>query len=154
MTGPQVLAEGKYEPPRPNSLKLSPRKEKAALLLADGVIQAEAARRCGVTPKTMSMWARSPAVIARVEQLRTDITKQALELLEQETLDAVKVVIEIAKHGGTPGVVSSQLKAALWIAERRIKGPPTGAASRQSESNSTADRLSDEEAEELLARGQ
>jgi len=118
------------------------------------VIQAEAARQCGVTPKTMSMWARHPRVKERIEQLRTDITKQSLELLEQTTLDAVKVIIDIAKRGGVPGVVSSQLKAALWIAERRIKGPPTTVSARESyDKSSAADRLTEDEADELLARG-
>lgn len=136
------------------SLRLSPKKEKAALLLADGESQAEAARQCRVTPKTMSMWARHPKVQERIVQLRTDMTKQAIELLEESTLEAVKCIIEIAKNGGTPGVVSSQLKAALWIAERRIKGPPTNAQVKSAGENAgAADRLTEDEADELLARG-
>lgn len=136
------------------SLRLKPKREKAAIMIADGMTQAEAARECGVTPKTMSMWVRSPVMKERIEQLRTDITKQAMERLEQETLNATEVIIEIAKSGGTPGVVSSQLKAALWIAERRIKGPPTTSQTRVTQEQlGVADKLTDDEAEELLARG-
>ena len=101
----------------------------------------------------MSMWARSSDVLRRIEQLRTDITKQAVELLEQETLEAVKVIIDIAKRGGTPGVVSSQLKAALWIAERRIKIPQAQAQVQRDPGSAVADKISEDEAEELLARG-
>lgn len=100
------------------SLRLNPVRERAALLIAEGWSQVRVAEKIEYTPQTLSKWCKhDEEFMARVEILRADITKQANERLAESLPEAVDAIISIAKHGGTPGVVASRLRAAMYIVE-------------------------------------
>ncbi len=133
---------------------LTPVKERAALLMVDGMSGADIARTVGKTPKTISEWKKEPEFQVRLNELRASVSEQAQELLRRNLVNNITIIQNIAQHGGEPGVVASQLKAATWLADKVLKpvsgegdlGDPHGVAN-------AVERLSAEEQEELLARG-
>lgn len=137
------------------SIRLKPIKEKAALLIAEGAIQVIAADQCQVTEATMSRWCNDPEFQQRVEQLRTDVISQGDERLAESYTDAVETIIKIAKSGGVPGVVASQLRAAMFIIDRNKKRgrTPTDPTKATRTAEVEAELTADEEADELLGRG-
>src|SRR3989337_3471685 len=104
--------------------KLDPRKEKAALLIAEGWKQVDVAREMGFYPQSVSRWMKEEDFTARIDELRVDLTSQAVTLLRESVVENTEIVLKIAKQGGEPGGVSSQLKAALCaIAKELAKSP-------------------------------
>jgi hypothetical protein len=144
-------------PKKPPSLRLPPAQERAALLLAEGESQAGVARILHKTPGTLTRWMKKPHFRDRIEELRTDLTKQAVERLQETVVDNTEIILDIAKNGGTPGVVSSQLRAALWAVERILK--PNVGRSEPDQSKALrsvaaeVERLPDDEVDEYLQRG-
>jgi len=138
---------------------LSPVKEQAALLLAEGWKQVDVAGPNGVnrSPVTISRWNKEPEFKAKVEALRRDLTVQSVELLREKVLRNTEIILEIAESGGEPGVVSSQLKAALWAVEKVIGTPKdkgTEHARAQKSVEAKLLRKPEAELQELLERGE
>ena len=138
--------------------KLSPVKERAALLIAEGWTQADTARKIGKWPQTVSSWmTQDEDFVARIAELCADLTSQAMELLRESIVDNTEIVLGIAKAGGEPGVVSSQLKAALWCIDR-VLGVPTKLGDKKARADKSIEaellKQSDAELEELAGRGE
>lgn len=137
--------------------KLTPVKEKAALLIAEGWTQADTARKVDKYPQTISRWMKEDAdFVARIAELCADLTSQAMELLRESIVENTKRVLYIAQHGGEPGVVSSQLKAALWCIDR-VMGVPAKLSDKRSRADKSVEaellKKSDSELQELAERG-
>src|SRR3972149_9857548 len=137
--------------------RLDPRKEKAALLTAEGWKQVDVAREMGVYPQTISRWMKEEDDKAKIDKLRGDLTSQAVTLLRESVVENTEIVLQIAKQGGEPGVVSSQLKAALWAIDKVLGKSADEAATRSTRAvksvESTLLKQPEEELQELLDRG-
>ena len=137
--------------------RLDPRKEKAALLTAEGWKQVDVAREMGVYPQTVSRWMKEEDFTARIDELRVDLTSQAVTLLRESVVENTEIVLKIAKQGGEPGVVSSQLKAALWAIDKVLGKSAEETATRSTRAvksvESTLLKQPEEELQELLDRG-
>lgn len=138
--------------------KLPPDKERAALLLAEGWTQADTARKIGKWPQTISTWMKNDAdFVARIDELLADLTSQSMELLRESILENTEIVLKIAKHGGAPGIVSSQLKAALWAIDR-VMGTPAKLGDKKNRADKSIEaellKQSDDELRELAGRGE
>lgn len=107
---------------------LSPKKEIAAGLLAQGFKQAEVARdpRVAVTKQTMNNWCKEPEFIDRINELRMDKLKQVDELFARRITDVAQVMLEIVTEkpvddDGKPldfRIVNARLSGAKWILDR------------------------------------
>lgn len=139
------------------SKTLSPVQEKAALLLAEGDKQVQVAQTVGVDPSTVGRWMTQPAFLSRIDELCTDLTSQAVDLIRQSVVDNTATILRIAEHGGEPGVVNAQLRAALWAVEK-VLGKHDEASARKTKAVQAADaeliRMSEADAKELLERGE
>ena len=137
--------------------KLDPRKEKAALLIAEGWKQVDVAREMGVYPQTVSRWMKEEDFTARIDELRVNLPSQAVTLLRESVVENTEIVLKIAKQGGEPGVVSSQLKAALWAIDKVLGKSAEETATRSTRAvksvESTLLKQPEEELQELLDRG-
>lgn len=135
---------------------LTPAQEKYCLLVAEGFSQAKAARECQKTPQTATAWMKNQEVTDRIKELREDLTSQAVVMLRENVLKNTQIILDIAKFGGEPGVVSSRLKAALWAVEKVLKPAQTAENKEEKMYQDLAKELelmNDEEAEELAERG-
>src|SRR3990167_181389 len=138
--------------------RLDPRKEKAALLIAEGWKQVDVAREMGVYPQTVSRWMKGDGDFrARIDELRVDLTSQAVTLLRESVVENTEIVLQIAKQGGEPGVVSSQLKAALWAIDKVLGKSADETATRSTRAvksvEATLLKEPEEELQDLLDRG-
>lgn len=137
-------------------MKLKPQQEQAALLLSAGWSQAATARKVNSCPQTVCRWMKNSDFVARITELSQDLTAQSVDLLREKVLENTRIILGIAKNGGEPGVVSSQLKAALWSVEK-VMGAPEKLAAKANKAAVTAQasllRLPDDELEELERRG-
>ena len=150
----------------PSSLRLPPKREKAAQMLADGHSQADAFRALEVSKATMHRWASDLRFQARVNQLRPDTLKQAEEILEQGVAVAAQTVVEIASgkrvslekkpKSGEEGeeeaedasfdvtLVNARLRAALYILDRFAKTaklPPSKRQTNTPQSTTASDDM-------------
>jgi len=137
---------------RAPSVRLKPKMEIAAQLLASGSTQADASRdpRVKVTTSTMNIWCKKPEFRARIEQLRCDEIQQAQDKLAESVPDAVDAVIRIATQGGTPGVVASQFRAAKYILDMALKPPKMPDPKPGDMPGPDGEGMTDAEADELL----
>ena len=138
--------------------KLTPIKERAALLLAEGWTQADTARKIEKWPQTITRWMKEDEdFVARISELTSDLTSQSMELLRESILENTEIVLKIAKTGGEPGIVSSQLKAALWAIEKVI-GVPAKLSDKKNRADQGIEaellKKSDAELQELAERGE
>jgi len=137
--------------------KLDPRKEKAALLIAEGWKQVDVARELETTPQTVSRWMQQEDFTARIDELRVDLTSQAVTLLRDSVVENTEIVLKIAKHGGEPGVVSSQLKAALWAIDKVLGKSADESATRSTRAVRSVEaqllKQPEEDLQELIDRG-
>lgn len=92
-------------------------KEKAARMIATGLSQAETARQLEKSRPTVHGWCQESDFKLRVKFLQENIDVQVKEVLAANKEEAAKVIVDIARNGGESGVVSSQLKAAIYILE-------------------------------------
>ena len=117
-------------------MKLSPKKELAARLIAQGYTQAETYRdpRVAVTKQTMSNWNHEPDFKKRIQDLQTDTVTQVQEILMRSAPDAAEALVSVVrgKNGEDDTKMTAlKLKGSLWVLERvlgkseKIKGKPT-----------------------------
>ena len=137
---------------RAPSLRLPVRQEIAAKLLAEGTSQAATARdeKVGVSAVTVHLWCKKPEFQARVAALRADATKQAKEKLAESLPDAIDAITRIALEGGEPGVVASQLRAAIFIVQTVMKLAKLPAPEEREAEADPAEGMSEAEAKEML----
>jgi len=152
------------------SLRLSPIKEKAAFIIANGGTQTLAAEKCGKTKQTVSKWCKDEDFQKRVDELRADFSQQADEILQQGVVDAAKTVVDVASGKLTHTItvegeemevpadlatLNPRLKAALWLLDKHQKGKlPKPSRTKDSEDAAAeAEFTSDEEAEDMLSAG-
>ena len=152
------------------SLRLSPVKEKAAFIIANGGTQTLAGERCNKTKQTISKWCKDPEFQKRVDELRADFSQQADEILQQGVVDAAQTIVDVASGKLTttisvegeemevPADVSTlnpRLKAALWLLDKHQKGklPKPSRTDESEEAAAEAEFVSDEEADEMLDAG-
>lgn len=136
---------------------LSPAKEQAALLLAEGWKQKDVAEELARSPVTISRWLKEPEFADRVNAFRRDLTVQSVELLREKVLENTQIILDIAVEGGEPGVVSSRLKAALWAVEKVIGSPKDAAKGTERARKGVEAKLlrkPEAELQELLERGE
>lgn len=134
----------------------NPAHEKAALLIAEGWKQVDVAREMGVDKTTVTRWKHRPDVYLRISELVSDLTTQSVTLLREKILDNTQIILDIAKQGGEPGIVSSQLKAALWCVQT-VMGKPDAeekTGRRKQGLEAKLSRFKDDELEELAGRGE
>ncbi len=114
-------------------MKLSPKKELAARLIAQGYTQAETYRdpRIAVTKQTMSNWNHELEFKKRILDLQTDTVTQVQEILMRSAPDAAEALVAVvrgAKEDEDAKMIALNLKASLWVLERvlgkseKIKG--------------------------------
>lgn len=136
---------------------LTPQQERFCLLMAEGSNQSAACRIIGVVPQTATRWMKLGAIKERIRELQMDVTASALQRLKEAAMDNVEVVLRIAKGAGTPGVVSSQLKAAVWALDKVLKTPVEMTADAETRAASEMlrelEQTPDAEILELLERG-
>lgn len=143
---------------RAASLKLPPKKELLANLLASGATQAQAGRhpQVAVTKQTVTKWLKDPRLRARVDELRTDLDRQAQEIIEGGVVRAAETVVGAANGelDDDPKVLGHRLRAALWILDNRKKKkvPPPDTRRGERSADALAELADREEAEEWLQR--
>lgn len=154
------------------SLRLSPVKEKAAYIIANGGTQVTAADKCGKSKQTLTKWCKDPKFLSRIDELRADFSQQADEILQEGVVDAALTVIAVIKGRLTVIVgkdedeedivapadnttLNTRLKAALWILDRHKKGklPSRSRPKDTEDAAAEAEFTSDEEADDMLDRG-
>ena len=133
-----------------------PTKEKLALLLAEGWRQIDVSRTLKINPVTVYRWKNDPEVALRISELRSDLTTQSVARLREKVLENTDIILDIAKHGGESGVVSSQLKAALWCVEKVLGKPdPEEKIERQRKgTEAKLLKLAEDELQGLAERGE
>lgn len=136
-------------------IRLDPRKEKLARFIASGRTQTYAAEQISVSKQTINAWVQEKLVQERIEQLRTDVFKQAEDLLIDSIVDAAEAVRDIALGNVDEDSRNTghRLKAALYILElvKRTKIPAIRDNAKM-DHLSALDRMDDEEIDELLDR--
>lgn len=71
------------------------RREAAAVRLAAGDSQAEAARSVGVGKNTIGRWAKEASFLARVEELRASLTEATVQARVDHTLTTLRALEEL-----------------------------------------------------------
>ncbi len=144
------------EEPRAPSVRLNPKMELAAILISDGVSQTKAASHpdIKVTKQTMNRWCHDPDFQDRVEELRTDLDRQAREIIEGGQKRAAQTVVDAAggKLDEDPKVLNARLKAALYILDfLRVKKMPERKDSPAGPRRDV-DKLNSDEVDDLMGR--
>ena len=144
------MADGELVP----SLRLQPRQELAAQLIADGVSQTKAAQHpdVAVTKQTMNRWCHEGQFQERVEQLRTDLDRQAREILEGGQKHAAQVVVDAVRGQlhDDPKVLATRIKAALYILDfLKVKKLPPKKDGPEG-SRRDINKMTDDEVSDLL----
>ena len=106
------------------SLSLSPLREKAASMMAEGNSQSQVARELHISKGTICKWYKKPEFKGRVDQLRVDLKHQAEEVLEMGITDAAKTVTDLASGRldfADAKELNPRLRAALYILDRFTK---------------------------------
>lgn len=89
-----------------------------ALALACGATVENAARKAGVSERTVYRRLDDPAFRGRIEQLRIDMVQGAVSMLTAAALESVKTMLELQNGNTPPGV---RLGAARAIMELGVK---------------------------------
>jgi hypothetical protein len=103
---------------RPAAGGLTPKQEQAALALAAGSTERQAARKAGAGERTLRTWlADQPAFARRVTQLRGEMTSRALGRLADAMVEAADTLRELLKAKGE----QTRLLAARSVLELATK---------------------------------
>lgn len=135
------------------SLILSPEKEKAAQLLAEGHRQAVVAKTIGYDRATIWKWSKDPVFRKRIESLRIDIMEEANEVLQETTTKAAQAISGIATGEIDGQGIASQLKAAMYILQRVEAKPLPTSVNSSKDIIAPVESYTDDEVEELMERG-
>jgi hypothetical protein len=133
-------------------MQLAPGKEQFCIAIAEGALKKDAAALVGKTPITATRWLQEPEVQNRIKELLANASEQAMTFLKQKLMTNIEVIQGIAERGGVPGVVPSQLKAAMWAVDKVIR--LAAADDQPSEEDRALATMGDEDIDDLLERGQ
>src|SRR4051812_4268513 len=98
---------------------LTPKQEMAALALAGGRTQPEAARSAGCGTRTLKTWLHDqPAFGRRVAELRADMTQRALGRLADGMASAADTLGFLSRKGKSEMVRLSAARAVLELGNR------------------------------------
>ncbi len=114
MTRPTQSAKPETAPNGPPAGELTPKQDAAALAVARGLTNAEAAKQAGCGERTLKTWKALPAFKERVNAIRAEVTSRALGRLtdgldfaagalrklltaksEQVRMSAIRVLFEV-----------------------------------------------------------
>jgi hypothetical protein len=113
MTQPETALNG------PENGVLSPKQEAAALALAAGRTQDQAARASGAGTRTIKTWvATVPAFGRRVTELRAEMTSRALGRLVDGMASAADMLGFLSRKGKSEMVRLSAARAVLELGSR------------------------------------
>jgi hypothetical protein len=114
---PQNMAQ--MTPNDPETAAFSPRQEAVALGVASGLSLAAAARSAKVGGPTAKRWSRLvPAFRRRVQELRTEMTSQALGRLVDAMVGAADTLSDLSRKGKSEMVRLGAARAILELANR------------------------------------
>ena len=103
----------------PRNRALSPKQEAAALALAAGRTQNEAARKCGAGERTIKTWvATQPAFTRRIRELRAEMTARALGRLVDNMVSAADTLGYLSRKGKSESVRLAAARAVLELGSR------------------------------------
>ena len=106
-------------PNDPDNMAFSPRQEAVALSVASGLSLAAAARSAKVVVPTAKRWSRlQPAFRRRVQELRAEMTSQALGRLVDSMVGAADTLSYLSRKGKSEMVRLSAARAILEMANR------------------------------------
>ncbi len=134
------------------SLRLEPKKELAAQLIADGVSQTKAAAHddIHVTKQTMNRWCHDEEFMSRVDELRTDLDNQAREVLQSGQRHAAQVIVDTMR--GTddePKIQKLKFDAAKYLLDLlKVKKTP-GGKDNPAGPRRDVDKLTDDDLDEI-----
>lgn len=92
--------------------KLTSKQLKALPLMAQGMSGKDVAKEVSVTPQTVSEWKNSPAFMATLNILRTEILESARSQLQQSPNKAIQTLIDLMDNSENE---ETRRKAALDI---------------------------------------
>jgi hypothetical protein len=151
-----------------SNISLTPKKDLAAKLLAQGYTQAEVARdeRIAVTKQTMNNWYKDDNFQERIEEHKTDPVKGAEEIFARAVGEAADAIVQIAVGRPTNTIIkegeeveipidhrfiASKLKAALFVIERVVgKKSPLEVTKPKEEELDETSNISEDEMDEVL----
>ena len=135
------------------SLRLSPKKEIAAGMIALGHSQAETARdpRVEVTKQTMNIWCQDPDFVDRVNELRVDKLKQAEEAIIRSVPAATNELIDIALGNSSDDskTIATKVKVLLWILDRGM-GKKLPVSKKRIDEDDDDEDFDDDEVDSIL----
>jgi hypothetical protein len=102
----------------PENGVLRPRQEAAALALARGLTNAEAAAAARVSERTVKVWATKPYLRHRVCQLRGQLTSQALGQLVNDSVSASDTLGFLSRMAKSETVRLGAARAILELATK------------------------------------
>ncbi|MBI1913223.1 MAG: helix-turn-helix domain-containing protein [Planctomycetes bacterium] len=97
---------------------LAPKQEAAALALACGDSEPEAAREAGCSERTIRNWLHEPAFTRRIADLRSEMTSRALGKLVDNMVSAADTLGYLCRRGKSEQV---RLGAARALLELGVK---------------------------------
>jgi len=104
-------SQDKSHQPSLHSSALSPKQEKAALLVAQGCTGVEVSKKIGVGAETVSRWKRNSSFEATANQYRHDILQAGRDSIRDLVADAIAVIGNTISTG-TPAL---KLKASEMV---------------------------------------
>jgi len=106
-------------PNNPDNMAFSPRQESVALGVASGLSLAAAARSAKVGVPTAKRWSRlEPAFRRRVQELRAEMTSQALGRLVDSMVGAADTLSYLSRKGKSEMVRLGAARAILKMANK------------------------------------
>lgn len=106
-------------PPKTEEEILGPIRESAALAIATGFSEDEAAKKSGTASQMIRKWRRTDSTfVGRVREIRDEISQRVVDSLTEKTLSAIATLDELCRLSTND---STRLAAAKQILEFRMK---------------------------------
>lgn len=77
----------------------SPKKEQAALALAEGKTWTQVLESVGIARGTLALWCKQPEFKARVEEHIAEVVDEARRILRRNAAKAAQQIVNIAEYG-------------------------------------------------------
>lgn len=128
--------------------KWTAQRERAALLLADGMTYREIEANHGIAHTTIARWKKEPEFLARIDQHLDEAVSEARRVLRRNALAAAQQIVNLHAHGHAQHTV--KLAATKDILDRvGLKAPEKH---EYTISAAAAAQLSDEELDAEIER--
>ena len=99
--------------------EITAKQEKAITALLTEISVVAAADKCGISLRTMFLWLKEPQFSETYRNARRDATSQAIARLQQNSSDAVTVLVDIMKDATAPKTI--RVTAASKVLDIAIK---------------------------------